>query len=86
MIRDSSLVSGLYEIHRKYRVQRTLINCEAQYVLHLYRIRLVESIYVKNIFVSIHREKYMERGTRYEHLVQIGEEGIDNFHRDRSTL
>ena len=31
-------------------------------------------------------EKYMERGTRYEQLVRIGEEGIDNFHRDRSTL
>ena len=65
MIRDSSLVSGQYEIHRKDLIQRTLINCEAQYVLG---------------------EKYMERGTRYEHLVRIGEEGIDNFHRDRSTL
>ena len=31
-------------------------------------------------------EKNMERATRYEHLVRIGEEGIDNFHRDRSTL
>ena len=31
-------------------------------------------------------EIYMEKGTPREHLVWIGDEGIDNFHRDRSTL
>ena len=112
MIRDSSLVSGMYEIHRKDIRQSTLIVCEAQYVLckqymhiyiyiyrpyihiyaythtHIYRICLVESIYgniISNQYTEL-REKYMERNTRYEHLIRIGEEGIDNFHRDKWTI